>query len=148
MITANDGLLSHSHDDQDPDAIDIANSTPSAGSDIDDEDADVRHRTTWSAAYKPPKLSIPGDFDPTMHEENNRDWQAVVRSRNVAATLIQRSIRGMLVRQRLLALFDAALIIQPCMRRYLARKRYLNYTKIKRSYYPGRWERSHMMVPI
>eukprot|EP00571_Detonula_confervacea_P007469 CAMPEP_0172317106 /NCGR_PEP_ID=MMETSP1058-20130122/30562_1 /TAXON_ID=83371 /ORGANISM="Detonula confervacea, Strain CCMP 353" /LENGTH=1075 /DNA_ID=CAMNT_0013031577 /DNA_START=53 /DNA_END=3280 /DNA_ORIENTATION=+ len=114
-----------------------------------DEGANFRHRSTWNTSYKPPKLSLLEEDsilqDRSRHNDN---WHRLLRHRANATISIQKAVRGLLERQRLRLLLDAVLIIQPCIRRYLERKRYLEYIKLKRSYFPGRWKRSNMAVDV
>ena len=151
-MAANDGNESQGVDSVIPR---VNNRSPSSSSSSDslgpdEEDANVRHRSTWNAAaYKPPKLSSL-DYDPSIHEQqlNNDQWQNTVRTRTQAAIILQKSIRGLLELSKLDRLIDATLVIQPVIRRYLSRKRYVEYVKLKRSYYPNRWRRNNVAVAL
>ena len=107
---------------------------------LDEAALDGRHRSTWSTTYKPPTATTTFD-EPGYDDLHNSDnWQEVVLQRSHAAISIQRSTRGLLERKRLLSLLSSTLIIQSCIRKYIARKRYLNYQKLKISYAPKRWK--------
>jgi len=140
----------------------ILPSIPSNDLDVDEDDngdddgANVyRHRSTWNSAYKPPKLSLSDaedSFDPMALSPSSRsssdNWQRLVRHRANAAIAIQKSVRGLMERQRIRLLLESVLVIQPFIRRFLSRKRYSDYLKVKRSYYPKKWRRSNMAVAI
>jgi len=117
---------------------------------IEVEDTNFRHRSTWKTSYKPPRVAFTEDdsYLPDTNSSGSDKWQKLVRHRSLSAAVIQKSVRGMVERQRLRLLMDAALVIQPFVRKFLERKRYLEYLKVKRSYYPRRWERSNMAVAI
>ena len=113
---------------------DRADSSPS---NLFDNDANLRrHRSTWNTAYKPPNLSFPSEDSIRLKEDN---WNILIRKRVNAVIAIQRCVRGMLQRQRLRLLLVSVSIIQSCIRRYISRRRFQDYLKLKRSYYPRRW---------
>jgi len=109
-----------------------------------DGDVNSRHRSTWNKTYKPPTAATTSFYFPEQDNLHHSDsWKRVVRARANAAITIQKSTRGILMRERLRSLRRSTLIIQTCIRRFLSRKRFLDYRKVKRSYYPKRWEKSH-----
>ena len=125
-------------------------STNNCLTDMDDnDDVNFRHRSTWNAAYRPPKLSSSFSEEyPFLSDNkmNNDNWQQMVRIRNNAAMRIQTFVRGLLERRRFHLLLHSALLVQPCIRRYIARKRYLEYRKIKKSYSPQKWKRFNVSI--
>jgi hypothetical protein len=58
-----------------------------------------------------------------------------------AAISIQAAARGMLERQRFMVMINSVLVIQPAVRRFLCRHRYLVQLKLKRSYFRSNWKR-------
>ncbi|KAL7520154.1 hypothetical protein ACHAWX_004896 [Stephanocyclus meneghinianus] len=62
-------------------------------------------------------------------------------AKSYAAIAIQASARGMLERQRFMVMLDSVLVIQPFVRRFLCRQRFLLQLKLKRSYFPSNWKR-------
>jgi hypothetical protein len=109
-----------------------------------DNDIDYRHRSTWNTAYKPPKLSSSSEDSVRVNEDN---WNIMNRKKAIAVIAIQRCVRGMLERQRLRSLLSSVLIMQLFIRRYISRRRYQTYLKLKQSYYPRRWERRNNSSP-
>jgi len=107
---------------------------------LDEAALDGRHRSTWSTTYKPPTATT--TFDEPCYDDlhNSDNWQEVVRQRSHAAISIQRSTRGLLERERLRSLLNSTLIIQSCIRKYIVRRRYLNYLQLKKSYTAKRWK--------
>ena len=120
----------------------------------------LRYRSAWKHRfYKPPKLCLSDREDssgnisgysslmssPSSSAEN---WQRLVRHRTMAAVAIQKSVRGLLERKHLRMLLASVLILQPFIRQFLIRKKFFNYLKVKRSYYPEKWKRSNMSVVV
>jgi hypothetical protein len=62
-------------------------------------------------------------------------------AKTYAARSIQAAVRGMLERQRFMIMINSVLVIQPEVRRYICRRRYLMQLKLKRSYFPSNWKR-------
>ena len=62
-------------------------------------------------------------------------------AKTFAAIVIQASARGMLERQSFMIMINSVLVIQPAVRRFLFRQRYLAHIKLKRSYFPSKWQR-------
>lgn len=122
----------------------------------------LRYRSAWKHRfYKPPKLSLSDREDSSgnisgysslMSSPSSRssaeNWQRLMRHRTMAAVAIQKSVRGLLERKHLRMLLASVLILQPCIRQFLIRKKFLNYLKVKRSYYPEKWKRSNMSVVV
>ena len=109
------------------------------------EDVNLRHRTTWT--YKPDApTNLPFDSPELLQNQSNDSWQILIHKRTNAAINIQKWIRCLLASEKLRTLLQSVLIIQPSMRRYLNRRRYLDYLKVKSSYYPRRWSMSNKSV--
>lgn len=119
----------------------------SSSSNIDEPDANVRHRSMWEVAYKPPKLTS-STLDESIKVEDDK-WRSLIRERANAAIAIQRCARGMIQRERFYLYVGSAMILQPFIRKFLSRKRFRDLLKLKRSYCPKRWmRRSNMKVSV
>lgn len=116
----------------------------SNSSNISNNNANIRHRSKWEVAYTPFKL---GSISTELIQVEDDKWQSLIRERANAAMTIQRCVRGMLERERYYLCLGSAIILQPFIRKFLSRKRYREYTRLKQSYYPKRWERVNMNFP-
>lgn len=114
----------------------------SNSSNISNNNANIRHRSKWEVAYTPFKLGTIST-DKLIQVEDDK-WQSLIRERANAAITIQRCVRGMLERERYYLCLCSAFILQPFIRKFLSRKRYREYMRLKQSYYPKRWERVNM----
>jgi hypothetical protein len=100
------------------------------------------HRSKWEVAFKPSKMMT----EKLIQVEDDK-WQSLIRERANAAITIQRCVRGMIERERYYLCLGSAIILQPFIRKFLSRKRYREYMRLKQSYYPKRWERVNMNFP-
>ena len=104
----------------------------------------VRHRSKWEVAYTPSRLGT--ILTEKLIQVEDDKWQSLIRERANAAITIQRCVRGMLERERYYLCLGSAIILQPFIRKFLSRKRYREYMRLKQSYYPKRWERINMKL--